>query len=189
MQLPFLLLGIDSDNGSEFLNVELVRYCERHTITFTRGRPYWKNDQAHVEQKNWSVVRKLVGYARYDTPAAVAQLTRVYDLLRLWTNHWQPVRKLVERTHDRVTGKTAKRYDAAATPYRRLLAAVEERGPNAQLAAANRFKRLAGEHALWGPTALRAQLAAALGRLTPLATRPAAWPATGTVAAATAAAG
>ncbi len=180
VQLPFLLLGVDSDNGSEFLNAELVRYCERHTITFTRGRPYWKNDQAHVEQKNWSVVRRLVGYARYDTPEAVAQLARVYGLLRLWTNHWQPVRKLVERTHDRATGKTAKRYDAAATPYRRLLAAVEAQGPNAQLAHANRFKRLAGEHALWGPTTLRAQLGAVLERLTPLATRPSPWPAAGT---------
>src|SRR5688500_10770118 len=131
VQLPFLLLCIDSDNGSEFLNVELVRYCERHKITFTRGRPYWKNDQAHVEQKNWSVVRKLVGYARYDTPAAVAQLTQVYDLLRLWTNHWQPVRKLIARTHDRATGKTAKRYDKAATPSRRLLAAVATERANA----------------------------------------------------------
>jgi hypothetical protein len=178
VQLPFLLLGIDSDNGSEFLNVELVRYCERRKITFTRGRPYWKNDQAHVEQKNWSVVRKLVGYARYDTPEAVAQLTQVYALLRLWTNHWQPVRKLIERTHDRATGKTAKRYDAAATPYRRLLRAVEAQGPNAALAHANRFKRLAGEHALWGPTVLRAHLAATLARLTPLVARPTAWPGT-----------
>jgi hypothetical protein len=182
IRLPFVLLGVDSDNGSEFLNAHLVRYCERHHITFTRGRPYWKNDQAHVEQKNWSVVRRLVGYDRYDTPAAVAQLTHVYELLRLWTNHWQPVRKLVARTHDRATGKTAKRYDAAATPYRRLLAAVLAHGPNAELAHANRFKRLAGEHALWGPTVLRAQLAAALGRLTPLATRPSAWPATGIAA-------
>ncbi|HEU5316272.1 MAG TPA: hypothetical protein VFX49_09200 [Chloroflexota bacterium] len=178
IRLPFILLGVDSDNGSEFLNAHLLRYCEQHKITFTRGRPYWKNDQAHVEQKNWSVVRRLVGYDRYDTPGAVAQLTQVYDLLRLWTNHWQPVRKLVERTHDRATGRTAKRYDAAATPYRRLLAAVAAQGPNAELAHANRFTRLAGEHALWGPTILRARLAAALARLTPLATRPAAWPGT-----------
>ena len=179
LQLPFRLLGVDSDNGSEFLNALLLGYCQRHQITFTRGRPYWKNDQAHVEQKNWSVVRKLVGYDRYESPEAAAQLARVYDLLRLWTNHWQPVRKLVERTHDRATGKTAKRYDRAATPYRRLLTALAARGTGAELALADRLKRLAGEHTLWGPTALRAQLAAAVGRLTPLAARSAIAPPTG----------
>ena len=73
-RLPFPLLGIDSDNGSEFLNAQLVRYCARERLTFTRSRPYWKNDQAHVEQKNWSVVRKLVGYDRYESAAALARL-------------------------------------------------------------------------------------------------------------------
>ena len=99
-RLPFVLLGLDSDNGGEFLNAHLVRYCAEHRLTFTRSRPYWQNDQAHVEQKNWSVVRKVIGYDRYAGEAALAQLDRVYELLRLWANHWQPVLKLVgkERT-------------------------------------------------------------------------------------------
>ena len=116
------LLGLDSDNGSEFLNAHLVRYCTQEELTFTRSRPYWKNDQAHVEQKNWSVVRKLVGYGRYESEAALAQLNRVYELLRVWTNFWQPSLKLVAKERDDATGKTRKKYDAAQTPYRRLLA-------------------------------------------------------------------
>ena len=66
--LPFRLRGIDSDNGSEFINAHLVRYCQAQGIQFTRGRPYKKDDNAHIEQKNWTHVRKLVGYVRYDTP-------------------------------------------------------------------------------------------------------------------------
>jgi hypothetical protein len=76
-RLPFPLLGLDRDNGSEFLNAHLVRSCTHERLTFTRSRPYWKNDQAHVEQKNWSVVRKLVGYGRYESEAALAQLNAV----------------------------------------------------------------------------------------------------------------
>ena len=121
-RLPMRLLGLDSDNGSEFLNAHLVRYCTQEELTFTRSRPYWKNDQAHVEQKNWSVVRKLVGYGRYESEAALAQLNRVYELLRIWTNFWQPSLKLVAKERDDRTGKTRKKYDAAQTPYRRLLA-------------------------------------------------------------------
>jgi hypothetical protein len=73
-RLPFPLLGIDSDNGSELLNAHLLRWCEGQRLTFTRSRPYWKNDQAHVEQKNWSVVRRLVGYDRYESREALAAL-------------------------------------------------------------------------------------------------------------------
>lgn len=159
-RLPMRLLGLDSDNGSEFLNDHLVRYCTREALTFTRSRPYWKNDQAHVEQKNWSVVRKLVGYGRYEREAALAQLNRVYDLLRIWTNFWQPSLKLVAKARDDATGKTRKRYDTAQTPYRRLLAsgALDDAQQQA----------LAGTFAAYGPVALRRQLAAAveqLGRL------------------------
>ena len=85
-RLPFVLLGLDSDNGSEFLNGHLVHYCQEHRLTFTRSRPYWKNDQAHVEQKNWSIVRKVIGYDRYEGEAALEQLNHVYEILRLWTN-------------------------------------------------------------------------------------------------------
>ena len=121
-RLPMRLLGLDSDTGSEFLNAHLVRYCTQEELTFTRSRPYWKNDQAHVEQKHWSVVRKLVGYGRYESEAALAQLNRVYDLLRIWTTFWQPSLKLLAKERDDRTGKTKKTYDAAQTPYRRRLA-------------------------------------------------------------------
>jgi hypothetical protein len=96
-RLPLPLLGIDSDNGSEFLNALLVRWCAREQITFTRSRPYWKNDQAHVEQKNWSVVRRLLGYDRYESAAALAALHQVYGWLRRWCNHWQPTLKLIAK--------------------------------------------------------------------------------------------
>ena len=121
-RLPFPLLGIDSDNGSEFLNEHLVRFCAQERITFTRGRPYWKNDQAHVEQKNWSVVRRLVGYGRYESAEALVQLNHVYGELRPWTNLWQPTLKLVAKVRDDATGKTKKTYDQAQTPYQRVLA-------------------------------------------------------------------
>ncbi len=84
--LPFALLGLDSDNGSEFINHRIYLYCQRKEITFTRSRPYKKNDNAHVEQKNWSVVRRLVGYDRYASREALAQLQRVYKLVRLYAN-------------------------------------------------------------------------------------------------------
>ena len=88
--LPFPLLGLDSDNGSEFINHQLHRYCEAERITFTRSRPYRKNDNCFVEQKNWPVVRQQVGYARYDTPAEVHALTELYRHLRLYVNFFQP---------------------------------------------------------------------------------------------------
>ena len=96
-RLPFPFLGLDSDNGSEFINQHLYNYCQRMRITFTRSRPYKKNDSCHVEQKNWSVVRRLVGYDRYSSRPALETLNRVYDLLRLYVNFFQPVMKLVSR--------------------------------------------------------------------------------------------
>jgi hypothetical protein len=119
-RLPFPLLGIDSDNGSEFINDTLYRYCLAEQITFTRSRPYRKNDQAHVEQKNWSVVRHTVGYDRLETAQELALLGSLYDDLRLYVNYFQPVLKLIGK--ERVDGKTIKRYDEAATPFRRVLA-------------------------------------------------------------------
>ena len=151
----FELLGIDSDNGSEFLNAHLVGYCEREQITFTRSRPYWKNDQAHVEQKNWSVVRKLIGYDRYESEQALAQLRTVYEQLRIWTNHWQPTLKLIGK--EREGAKVHKRYDKARTPYRRVLEALElTEGVKA---------RLDRDHVQWGPVALRRTLETAVERL------------------------
>lgn len=102
--LPFPLLGLDSDNGSEFINDTLYRYCLSEQITFTRSRPYRKNDQAHVEQKNWSVVRHTVGYDRLETPSELELLHSIYSDLRLYINFFQPVLKLVGK--DRIDGKT-----------------------------------------------------------------------------------
>ena len=118
-RLPFPLLGIDSDNGSEFLNAHLLRYCQQEQLTFTRSRPYWKNDQAHVEQKNYSVVRRLVGYYRYESEEALAQLEQVYAVVRPYVNGWQPVFKLIAKERD--GAKVYKRYDHPQTPLRRVL--------------------------------------------------------------------
>jgi len=98
--LPFPLLGIDSDNGAEFINHELFRYCEDKRITFTRSRAYKKNGGCYVEQKNWSVVRRNVGYARFDTLEELAVLNERYALLREHTNYFMPSAKLLSKTRD-----------------------------------------------------------------------------------------
>ena len=118
-RLPFPLLGLDSDNGGEFINHHLYAYCQRKGITFTRSRPYKKNDSAHVEQKNWSVVRRLVGYDRYSSKAALTQLNHLYELVRLYGNFFQPVMQLQYKT--RQGAKVRKVYDRARTPYQRVL--------------------------------------------------------------------
>jgi hypothetical protein len=117
--LPFKILGLDSDSGSEFLNSALIEYCTNQHITFTRGRPYRKNDGCYVEQKNWAVVRRLVGYQRLEAPA-LAALGRVHDLARDYVNFLHPVRRLTEKV--RLGARVTRRYDTAQTPYRRLLA-------------------------------------------------------------------
>ena len=122
-RLPFALLGIDSDNGSEFINDILFQYCQYQKITFTRSRPYKKNDQAHVEQKNWSIVRQLIGYDRFETQAQCLLLQSIYQDLRLYSNFFQPVLKLISK--ETVDRKTIKRYDTAATPYLRVLASSD----------------------------------------------------------------
>jgi len=119
--LPFLLLGLDSDNGGEFINDLLYQYCLSEKITFTRSHPYQKNDQAHVEQKNWSVVRRLIGYDRFETEAEYLLLQSIYAHLRLYANFFQPVLKLISK--EKVDKKLLKRYDQAATPFQRVLAA------------------------------------------------------------------
>jgi hypothetical protein len=118
-RLPFPLLGIDSDNGNEFINDLLYRYCLDEKITFTRSRPYKKNDQAHVEQKNWSVVRHTVGYDRWETEQELARLEGIYDDLRPYINFFQPSFKLVAK--ERIGNQTFRRYDTAKTPYQRIL--------------------------------------------------------------------
>lgn len=117
--LPFRLLGIDSDNGSEFINGHLFRYCQGEQIQFTRGRPYKKDDNAHIEQKNWTHVRKLLGYLRYDSPAVLEAITQLYrGELRLLQNLFLPSVKLVRK--ERVGSRTRRRYDLPQTPLERL---------------------------------------------------------------------
>lgn len=117
--LPFQILCLDTDNGTEFLNYDLALYCQQNHITFTRGRPYKKNDQAHVEQKNGAVVRRFVGYDRLVGKSAVGALNKLYEVCRLFVNFFQPSLKL--DTKERVGGKVRKRYLPAKTPYQRLL--------------------------------------------------------------------
>ena len=118
-RLPFPLLGLDSDNGTEFINDLLLRYCQQEQITFTRSRPYQKNDQAHVEQKNWSIVRQTVGYDRSEGQRACDALAALYEVVRLYTNFFQPNMKL--QSKERLGSKVKKTYDKAKTPYQRTL--------------------------------------------------------------------
>ena len=118
-RLPVPLLGLDSDNGTEFINRGLIAYCEKNEITLTRSRPYRKNDSAHVEQKNGAVVRRLTGHARYSTSAAFKQMQRLYSLARLRANFFQPVRRLVAKS--RHGDRVVRRHDEAMTPYQRML--------------------------------------------------------------------
>lgn len=118
-KLPFSLLGIDSDNGSEFINEALLKYCRDHKITFTRSRPYRKNDSCFVEQKNYSVVRRAVGYQRLDTETQLRLLNQLYEPLDLYTNFFQPSMKL--KSKERHGARLTKKYHEARTPYQRLL--------------------------------------------------------------------
>jgi hypothetical protein len=116
--LPFDLLGLDTDNGTEFINEGMLAYCARERITFTRGRPYRKNDQCFVEQKNGSIVRQLIGYDRYEGDAAYRQLTELYRAVRLFVNFFQPSMKLVAKRRD--GSRESRTYDKAQTPFQRL---------------------------------------------------------------------
>ncbi len=113
-RLPFPLLGIDSDNGSEFINNQLLRYCQGERISFTRGRAGKKNDGCFVEQKNYSVVRRAVGYARYDSSAQLRLLNTLYGYLRLYTNYFQPVMKL--KAKERNGARVRKFHDEPVIP-------------------------------------------------------------------------
>ncbi|MGI8677749.1 MAG: integrase catalytic domain-containing protein [Jatrophihabitans sp.] len=117
MIMPFPIIGVDSDNGSEFINHHLLDWCTRRQITFTRSRPGNGNDGAHVEQKNWAVVRTVVGYHRYDTPAELAVLNKIWVLQSLMTNYFYPQQKLISKIRD--GAKITKKYDPATTPHHR----------------------------------------------------------------------
>lgn len=156
---PFPILGIDSDNGSEFINDQLLRWCIEQKVTFTRSRPGNKNDGAYVEQKNWARVRELVGYYRYDTPAELAKLNEIWELDAVFTNYFLPQQKLIFK--QRNGAKVTKRHDTATTPHQRAIAheAMRKR-PIITMNAV--FKRLK-------PAALSRQILALTGELEVLA--------------------
>lgn len=123
-KLPFPVLGYDSDNGSEFINEQLWRYCRERGIVFTRSRPYMKKDNAHIEQKNWPLVRKVLGYGRFDTAHQLMLINDLYgNELRLYLNFFQPTQKL--KSKERFGAKVRRKYDGAKTPYQRVLECTE----------------------------------------------------------------
>lgn len=160
-KFPFPILGIDSDNGSEFINWGLFRWCEQENLTFTRSRSGNKNDGAHVEQKNWHIVRQTVGYHRYDTPGELELLNRIWELQRLLTNHFGPQQKLVSK--ERRGAKVTKTYDKPATPFQRALADKGTVRPNMK----GRLKR---ENRPLNPAAIQRQIQALSTELLALTT-------------------
>jgi len=119
-RLPFELRGLDSDNGSEFINDQLTRYCGEEGITFTRSRAGRKNDNCYVEQKNWSIVRRFAGYQRFEGDVACRLLNALYGVVRDYVNYFQPTMKCIAKTRD--GSRVTKHYDAPKTPYLRVLA-------------------------------------------------------------------
>ncbi|MEO5778839.1 MAG: transposase family protein [Arthrobacter oryzae] len=154
-RFPFPVVGIDSDNGSEFINHHLLAYCEEHRITFTRSRAGNKNDGCYVEQKNWSRVRELVGYYRYDTAAELATLNEIWELDATFTNYLMPQQKLLRK--DRVGARVIKKHDTAKTPHQRavLRTEIHQRPVITMNAAFKRIKPLALSRQI---SALTAQL-------------------------------
>lgn len=121
-RLPFILKGLNPDNGGEFINWQLHRYCQKNQITLTRTRPYHKNDNPHIEQKNWTAVRQLIGYKRLNKKKQQYLLNDLYqNEWRLYLNFFQPMMKLEKRIKNVQTGKVKKTYYQAKTPFRRLL--------------------------------------------------------------------
>lgn len=118
-RLPFAVLGLDSDNGSEFINDQLRRFCVQEQISFTRSRPHQKNDNCYVEQKNWSIVRRFAGYARYESLRACQTLNALYAALRDYNNFFLPSQKLKEKVRD--GAHVLRRYHPAKTPYQCLI--------------------------------------------------------------------
>jgi len=159
-RMPFPVLGVDSDNGSEFINVTLLQWCERHQITFTRARPGNKNDGCHVEQKNWAVVRIMVGYHRYDTAAELLLLNEIWQLQSKLTNYFYPQQKLISKV--RHGAKVSKKYDTAATPFHRAI--------DHPTMTVDRIAALARTHALINPAATQRQIQALTAQLLKITT-------------------
>ena len=154
-KMPFPIMGVDSDNGAEFINVYLFLWCRKREITFTRARPTNKNDGCHVEQKNWAVVRTVVGYHRYDTAPELLLLNEIWQLQSQLTNFFYPQQKLVSKVRD--GAKVTKRYDTATTPFRRAV--------NHPDTTVNRMAALARTHALINPAATQRQIHALAAQL------------------------
>ncbi len=147
-RLPFPLRGIDSDNGSEFINADLLQYCQQERLTFTRSRPYRKNDNCYVEQKNYTMVRRHVGYQRLAGPEQLALVNKLYEYLRLYTNYFQPLMKL--KSKERHGSQVKKTYEVAQTPYQRL-----QQSPYLSVA---RKRRLKTEYGRLNPAELKRQI-------------------------------
>jgi len=163
LRFPFHIAGIHSDNGSEFINHHLSAWCRSRQITFTRGRSSHKNDQAHVEQKNWSVVRRHVGYFRYDSHRELDLLNQLWPLASLQVNLFLPQQKLLTKTR---TGATVRKtYDTATTPLDRLL------NHHPDLVDPHDRQRLADLLLATDLLAVRHQIADIQGNLTELARR------------------
>ena len=154
-KMPFPILGVDSDNGAEFINVYLFLWCRKREITFTRARPTNKNDGCHVEQKNWAVVRTVVGYHRYDTAPELLLINEIWQLQSQLTNFFYPQQKLVSKVGD--GAKVTKRYDTATTPFRRAV--------NHPDTTVDRIAALARTHALINPAATQRQIHALAAQL------------------------
>jgi len=161
-RLPFQLRGLDSDNGGEFINHHLQSYCQEHKLAFTRSRPYRKNDTCFVEQKNWSVVRRFVGYGRYSTERTCRLLNDLYALLRDYNNFFLPSMKLKEKTRD--GARVHRRYEPARTPYQRML-----QSPVIPQAAKNQLRR---HYRTLNPAALHRRIRRLQEQLQKMAARP-----------------
>jgi hypothetical protein len=159
-KMPFPIRGVDSDNGSEFINVYLLQWCESHQITFTRARPANKNDGCYVEQKNWAVVRTVVGYHRYDTAAELLLLNEIWQLQSKLTNYFYPQQKLISKVRD--GAKVFKKYDTATTPFHRAI--------NHPTMAEGRIVGLATAHARINPAATQRQIQALTAALLKMTT-------------------
>ncbi|KWX68170.1 DDE-type integrase/transposase/recombinase [Mycobacterium sp. NAZ190054] len=163
-KMPFPILGVDSDNGYEFINGHLLYWCERRKITFTRARPGNKNDGCHVEQKNWAVVRTVVGYHRYDTAAELLLLNEIWQLQSKLTNYFYPQQKLISKV--RKGAKVSKKHDEAATPFHRPI--------NHPAMAVERIVAMTRTYSLINPAATQRQVHALTAQLLTLTTSKAA---------------
>jgi hypothetical protein len=159
-KMPFPILGVDSDNGSEFINEHLLGWCQGRQVTFTRARPGNKNDGCHVEQKNWAVVRTVVGYHRYDTAAELLLLNEIWQLQSKLTNYFYPQQKLISKT--RHGAKVSKRHDKAATPFHRAI--------DHPTTTVERIVALTRTYSLINPAATQRQIQALTAQLLTLAT-------------------